>query len=367
MSTAWSVEPDAAEPSIQNEFVAPWALPGEEIPVLIEWTPHDAFESVHATVPKGFQVIRSLNVVNLIESDSGLEATALSNPGYVGFYLKTIAIPDELITKAPLSVSLVGKGGRLLVRNYQLTIVRPKLEFKAQPTEVVLYDLPRITSPENLPIRIQLRHTGLGVIKLEIQCRFRGELISQKEDVLKAVIKRVVALLPEITRESDEAPNTSEPRAPSEKREVNIDFADGFVEEVKGLVLDNLSGDRLPGEFHDEAELVTVRKMLSEMDYEAFSEIVRDEVYTLYFRRFLEEVRRYPSDYTELRGGPSRVTIDNATRQIDVTISYSDSQGNAYPPLATSIKVDDQRTHRNPLAVPVGVEIETRLLGGLGV
>jgi hypothetical protein len=357
---------NAVEPRIVV-FVAPWALPGEEIPILAQWEPETAVTGFRLEIPEEFNVTESHNVSESSTQGGTLTATKLERPGYAAVYIKTDRIPPGVMSKNPLRISFMTVDGSEIQRTHVLSIVRPLVEFVGEGPELVLREKDLQSSYGSPPLVLRLRHTGLGVVNLQIRCRFKGLIISQNQDIIRAVVQRVMGLLP--THEVAQIAKPDESVMSMAKNaglEVEIDpLKPESVEILYDQVMDFLSGGELPADLTSEAGLDEIKETFAHIDMDAFNELVHGQLYTLYTRYLIDGIRRYPSDFSEIQGGPAGVRVDSITNEIHVEVKYTDSQGNRYDPIETKVTVRDLREHRRPVMLPVQVDIETKLLTGL--
>lgn len=353
---------DDAADVLLKDFVAPWVLPGEEMPLVLEWSPSVAFESASLVLPEGFEVAHTVNIARYTSSNGSVEIQSLEVPGYLGINLLSKKIPDEVLTQCTGRLHLALAGGRHFDREYKFSVVRPKLEVVEWPTTVELLDKAESELQPVSPVVISLRHTGLGAITIEVKATFRGVIISRTEDILRAVLTKIISILPEETGQ-DSTKEAAQKAAKDHGLDIQIDpMRDDYVAFLYEQLLKISQGETLPAEILGDLNTDEVGKLLLEIDLPTFNRIVNEQVYTIYIQRFLEQIRRYPSDFAEIEGGPPSLAVEAATTSADVKVSYSDVRGNKYPDIEGHIELRDARKKRKPTLVPMVMKVETQLL-----
>jgi hypothetical protein len=348
-------------------FVAPWALPTEEVPILIQWTPDHAVEWFEFQIPEGFTVVNHHNIAQFKVDKGVITASDFRFPGFAAVYLKCHRVPDEVICRVPFLIKFRTNGGRETTQTHNLTVVRPMVEFAEGQTELVITEKSLEASPDKTPLVIHLRHTGLGVVNLQIRCWFRGQVISQNQDIIRGILRRAIELFPEKERAKlSERDGRVAKEAKDARLEIEIDpLQSESVERIHDQLMELLSRGSLPADLTSDVSAEELKTMFEKFDTTAFNELVQSQIYTLYTRYLLDGIRRYPSGFSEIQGGPAGVRVDATTDEIRVQVKYRDSQDNEYGPIESRVLVNDRRENKPPIMLPVRVDIETRLLKGL--
>lgn len=359
-----SAPAEAVEVSVQ---AVPWALPGEDTPILLQWDAVSPLERVELELPLGFRVEKALNVADLTSNGQMVVANEFESPGYAVVYVKNTEIPSEVLTRSTVSVIFRGCDGKETKRQCFLTIVRPKLESVSAQSEVVIDDKTESTMSERSPIEVALRHTGLGMVSIEMKAKIRNRIISQSQDVIRNLIQKMIELMPSEETESLTKPDGAlQDAARKAGVEVEVDrLADEAVTAIHDQLMAFLSSGQLPDDVAPREVIDELKEAFATMDMTAFNNMVTGQITNMYTRYVLERIRRYPSDFSELEGGPSGIRIDPTVNEFRLTVKYTDSVRNEYPPIEATLSVRDMRTKKTPLTVPIAVKIETQLLTGL--
>lgn len=364
MGVHGEVVSEGAGPTIES-VVAPWALPNEGLPLLFQWMPEDSISSVTMHVPNGFKVVRLLNGEKQgRDEDKSWEVKPL-HPGFVGFHLVNTRSPDNVVDGSKCEVEFKVTSGETITRAYRLNTVRPRLELLSAPKEVLI-ESPSVEDHEKVsPVEISLRHTGLGFIQIQVKCTVKGLVVSQSDDVLRGLIRSISELetVPETTNRTIRDKRTVD-GAKSAGLEVEIDpMSESEIEQIKHQVLNYLDTGVLSDELSSPEAINELRDFFSTVDPKILNDLVRDQVFNLYTRQLLEGMRRFPSDFSEIEGGPTRARLDSTMREMRVTLRYSDSQGNSYETIEVTLPITDRRADKNVVAVPLKLNIENKLIG----
>jgi hypothetical protein len=350
-------------PSIDS-VIAPWALPNEGIPLLFQWTPEDAIAAVRIRVPDGFRVAKMLNVAEESKQEGDLCRAKPAYPGYLGVHLANTRLPEEIVSGTECDVNFELAKGGLLNRRFRLTTVRPRLELLSAPTEIVLQDLAEAENHQAQPVVLSLRHTGLGFVQVQLKCTVKGVVVSQSDDVLRGLIRGIL----ELQRASGKVEGTirdPETEALAKKAGLEVEMepiSETDVEQVKNQVLGYLDTGALSDQVTGPEALGALRDFFATVDPKTLNELVRDQVINLYTRQLLEGMNRFPSDFSEIEGGPTKARLDSTMREMRITLNYSDSQGNAYEQIEVNLPITDRRTRKAAVIVPLTLNVENKLI-----
>jgi hypothetical protein len=362
--------PASAAPAI-SEFIAPWTLAGEEVPLLFQWEPADAIRELRVELPPGYEFLRAISARSVNVDGRWLVASDLSVPGYCGLYLRRVLPTQEVLSTVESEVRFVGSEGTFISRRVQLKTVRPKIEFLETPPELVLTDEMGSSQGTKSELVLRLRHTGLGSATLEIQCRVRGAIVSRNQDLFEDVLRRVITLL----RKGGGRDRAEYDRAKSKTKhdlgvEVDVDpFSEEDMQRLRGQLMDFLKDGTLPTDLAEDAHLDQVAAYVNQVDLNELNELFREQLFFRLTRQILEGMGRFPSDFTEIQGGPASVFLGGPGSRLTVTIRYADQTGNQYDPIEAHIPIRDERKRLPgpglPKMIPIKLNIETALIQGL--
>ena len=358
-----SVTARSPTPKIEA-VIGPWALPNEEVPVLFQWSPEEAIESVSLKLPPGFEVNQALNAKQSPKSVSVSWMGKPDSPGFMGFYLTNRTSPESVVTTSPCEVTFDLRGGGHVSKEVRLNTVRPRLELLSAPKTVRLQS-PKNDQPNLSPAAtIRLLHTGLGFVQIQVKCTVRGQVVSRSEDVLRGLVKSIADLQRQAAappRSAVDSDTASAMKAAG--LEVAVEpMSEGELERVHNDLEEFLRSGAVPEELSSPEALEDVREFLSSVDSKILSDLVRDQVFNLYSRQLLEGIKRFPSDFSEIAGGPTRAIIQSRANEMKITLTYSDSRRNTYPPIELTLPIQDERTDPGVAVIPVMLRVENRLI-----
>ncbi|HEX9429543.1 MAG TPA: hypothetical protein VF944_04130, partial [Candidatus Bathyarchaeia archaeon] len=183
--------PSVSDPYRVSLTVAPWALPGEQIPVGIVVSARRPCQTIVVEWSPGLQLIDKINIALSKEKGRKLRISRLSSGPfdgacYCGIVLAHPAFPSSAVTFGDVKVQVLFKDGTKLESAQITRIGRPFLDLVDRPERVVL----RSDIEADLPIR--LKYQGFGDIEVRIQAKFKGKIVSHGDSLVYEIARRLL-------------------------------------------------------------------------------------------------------------------------------------------------------------------------------
>jgi hypothetical protein len=171
-----------------SEFVAPWALPNEKIPIHLIWESEFSYDIIRVRLPKEFKVHEFLNVEDYLIEGSTILIKKLMTPNYFGLVLYSTEIYKEILTRKEILVEFLFQGQVKYKHTFTARIIRPKLQIIEAPKIIVVKEG---IDPRKL-INFSVKYSGLGRARIRIEATHLGEIISHTESLYYQILKRIV-------------------------------------------------------------------------------------------------------------------------------------------------------------------------------
>ena len=331
---------------LTDSYVAPWALPNERFPIHAVWATPSSVDQIEINGPKDLKVTSAYNC-NI--KDISPETTTLTKEApwdFVTVFLKYDRIPKENLSRIPVVVHFLSRGRVAHVARLSATIVRPRLEILESPAEVELTD----TSDTTPVISANLRQSGFGPIRINIEATFQGRIVTEKTLLARRIAQSMIKS------------GLAEPQPiPKETGLTNVgidpSFRDDIVEEVDRLLREGPSASDV-----DEPALKGFAETIKKRGPEAFMQFLKSVVETWFIDYLLNAIRSHPGEYAELVGGPARAVIESKMDSINVLLTYFDTMGNTYEALHFKTAIKDMRLKQSAVAVSLNVALQADLL-----
>ncbi|MEE9506170.1 MAG: hypothetical protein V3V98_03395 [Thermoplasmata archaeon] len=338
-------------------YVAPWALPGETIPLYVEWEPTDDEDfRFRVELPEDSQFERATNVKRMTKRKHRLYINELEGEGFFGIHFSPPRTQKRLIKTRRIIINrLVGR--KVATRRVlRFRTVRPKLELVKCPTEIVVTDRTARTKALN----VKLRQLGAGFVRIEVSVYAGGRILSSHEDLiwnfLRAMIEKEIISKEDLKRMRMEY-GLKEPTV-----EVSDQLIGKLEEEFRSLLETVPSLDEESGlEFASE----TIQG-LKDIDPVKFIELIVEQFELFLTGELIRALNKYPGDKSMLIGGRASASLSKSVDRIDVAIRYRDSVGNEYDPIECEIDVRDKREKFKGELIPVNITVKKAWLQSLG-
>jgi hypothetical protein len=337
-----------------SEYIAPWALPNEEIPVHLMWKSEKKFDQIHV-LPAANMLIKELyNVKDSITSNSETIIKELFSPNFFGFTVISNKLTNKKHEKKEIIVKFLANGKVVHSRSFIANIYRPELSIMEKPNSVTLRDN---SDPEEL-LDISLKISGFGSIEVTTEVSFGGKFEPSIEPLFQEMARRASAMyrkgdLTDTQNSLDVIP-ISKDASSLRKRKMEINPL--FIRKTTRALIDQLK----KGEF----------TLINENDIEDFKKWVKKEKNKKHLQRVLSEhleniiiesilyyFNKYPTEGVALHGGSPSVIIRNAVQELRIRFKYRDSMLNEYDPMPVEIPVQDLRVDKcRELKIPINIK-----------
>ncbi len=338
-----------------KSYIVPWALSGENIPIHIEWAKNMRFDQIHIKIPDDFRFVDFLNVdkVNIIGSRATIskliESTSPDAPLYFGFVISSTRIYDKLkIAKKVLVEFLYGDE---IIKSLKLyaRIFRPTLKVIDAIEKIEL-----IGEQVKWKIPLHLKYIGFGDIRLKIEAKIGGRIVSQGESIIYELLRRAWAA--DIFSDKNIQKGKEE-----KKRDIRVEPT--FIQEIS----EHLQKRIETGDLYDifemmgEEDVEDFKRWLSDVKTkDRFMEVIYSRIEDLLLDLLIDLLERHPTDNVRLASAQTKIKtkIELPIENINIRLKYTDLIENEYPPVEIPIKIEDKRVDKRNTVIEIPIIIE---------
>lgn len=322
---------------IVSEYVAPWALPKEDIPLHLMWEPTICYDIIRIKLPPDLVLKEFFNVENYTQENSLYLISQLKTSNFFGF---TVASKEDFEAphiKKLVNIALIKNGQEIFSKDYEVNIFRPYVSFIKSPTVITVTD----DVQKKEPFWVTLKLSGFGNVQIRTEISSGGEFIERAEPLYREMVRKLVS-----------------------------SFRLGELEKTrKGIEINPLYLQNKVKEYIERIERKDFPLDVGEKDLESLQSWVkvpsnRDKMMEL-ISRHLESLLvdsllfyfdRYPTDNIQMPQGKPVMLIEKATQRIRIRFRYRDAMLNEYKPIEIAIDVDDKRKDKSvQQEIPVNI------------
>ena len=331
-------------PEIQNvftsEYIAPWALPKEEIPVHLMWNPTLHFDHIQILLPPDMTIKEFYNVESFEKLNSEIKVRKLYTPNFFGFVVATNEQTKQSHEQKEIAINFLADSkiqqSRVLVAN----IYRPKLSVIEQPETVVLKD----DSKLNELVTISLGLLGFGRMEIIEEVEIGGKFQPNVEPLFQEMTRRLTSTF------------RSEISSLEKRKKIKINPE--FVKQTTQAFIESIRSGAVPLKMNN-ADIEDLKKwMQDDSNYDKIVKVVSENLENILIDSLLYYFNRYPTEGVAISGGSLSVIIQSADENLKLRFKYKDSLHNEYEPVLVEIAVKDSRTKNRDkeLKIPINIK-----------
>lgn len=331
-----------SEINVLSEYIAPWALPKEDIPIHLVWESAFNFDTIQIDLPEDMILKEFFNVNSCDTKGQTINIQSLKSGNYFGFVTSTKNIFEEYHVTRDIHVKFIKKDEVIFTKIFRANIFRPYVTVQTPPTEITITD----TSRFNDLLHINLKLTGFGKITLHSEVITGGEFQTKNAPLFQEILINVLTTFHEGGLEFEDK---------------GIKINPEYIESQTEKYIEKIKMDGLPSAF-EEALITEFRDWVGdESNRSELMNIVSKSLEGLLVQSILFHLERYPETNVRMPEGRPSITMEKVTEQIRMNFRYEDAIGNEYEQIPINITVINKTT--KPLRehkIPVNIiwEIE---------
>ena len=333
---------------IISEYIAPWALSKEEIPIHLVWDPSFEYESIRIEVPSGLTIKDLFNVQSFEKGVSSVAINALKTSNYFGFLVMSQELPKEPHIKKEIKVEFISSNNVKYSHSFVANIYRPILSLIEPPKTVTFSDESDFKNLINIPLKLY----GFGRIRVRFEISTGGEFRTHAQPLYRELLRRMISTF-ELTDTSLE-----------KKGDITINAL--YLQKTSEAFIEKMKKGELPLDIRKE-DLDDFQKWVSDETNRAqLTDLVSRHLENLLIDSLLFYFEKHPMDYVELTQGNPITVIERATQELRIRVRYWDSLENEYEPVEISIPIEDVRKDKTrEIELPINIHWEQELINPL--
>lgn len=329
-----------------SEYIAPWALPKEDLPIHMIWKDEFNWDKIVVHIPPEL-VINEFYNVSKYEKEMFYEILELKTPNFFGFVVSTKDITNEMYERFEIIVHFIEQGMIKYEKIFFANVFRPILSLKEDPKPVYLED------KRKQVLDIQLLLSGFGKISMNVELLVGGKFVPRAGQLYEEIVRRIM------TTFSDENEVT-------EDKKIRIDTQ--YLTDKTKEYIEDIENGIIPEEI-DKAVIEEFYEWLkSGNNKDKISKLITQQLETLLIDSILYYLDRNPATDVEMPQGKPVLFIEKATHGVSVRFRYNDGMENEYKPLMIEVVINDKRKDKTKsLELPINIKWNYNEINPLGI
>lgn len=331
---------------IVSEYVAPWALVNEDIPIHFIWKPEPSLKTVRVKLPSEFSVVQVLNAEEYSfdpqDNQLSIDCNSLKSNNYFGLIVRSLKKYRKTLVRRPIETSFISHDIVLASRTINATIVRPKLRIAEAPKNLIIDDR---VNPRKL-FNLTVAHSGLGTAQIKTRVTTHGKIVSSTDSLFLEILKDLF----EDVLKQERAEETLEPK--SHGFRLDEKWLQATTQEIERYIRKG----NIPPEMRREATNRVLQLIENQKTKERVFRLIYTRLRSLLLGALLYYMDRYPEEDIDLPHGGTRTIFRSEVNKLVVRFDYMDSMNNRYSPVRAIINIDDRRTKKDKMfQAPINV------------
>lgn len=311
---------------ILSEYIAPWALPNEGIPVHLFWQPDFQYDTIIIKLPKDVILKDVFNVKSFEQKKSVITINELKTPNFFGFVISSKKLPEKQHKKEQIYIEFLSEGKTLYSHIFNINIFRPKLSLVEAPSKIVFTDDADVKNLLNITLEV----SGFGQIQIRIEVSTGGEFTERAEPLYEEIVRRMITVF----RTGEELKTEEEP----------IKINPLYLQKKAQEYVEKIERGILPSFEISKEDLMNFRNWIVDKENRRkIMELLSRHLENLLIESLIFYFDKHPADNVTLAQGRPATFIESATRQLRIRFRYRDALMNEYEPVEVSIPVEDKR------------------------
>lgn len=326
-----------------SEYIAPWALPKEEMPVHLVWTPENRFDQIQVLTASNITIKEFYNVQDFVTTNSETIIRKLYSPNFFGFTIISNRITNKTHERKEITVNFLAEGKKVQSRSFVANIYRPELSVIEKPTRLILTDNSDLKGLLNVSLKI----SGFGSMEIATEVSFGGRFEPNIEPLYQELARRVASM-------ARKAIPTSADEASSKERKIRVNPL--YVRRLTRTLIDQIRKGQLT--MLNQSDVEDFKKWTEKKENkERMQRVLAEQLENIIIESILYYFNKYPTESVALYGGNPSVIIKNAVQELVIRFKYRDAMLNEYEPTLVEIPVEDLREDKNrELKIPINMK-----------
>jgi len=317
-----------------NQYIAPWALSKEAIPLHCVWRPEKKLYKIRFKIPDNYKIIDTLNFSEYLYDDLDnkviIPITSLRSINYFGVVLCYPLIIDEIEKIDVINIEFLDFDENIIDElKFSSRLIRPKLKILNYTEKITVTDA---TSLKDL-IKFEILHQGFGTANLSINVEHSGKNISVIDSLYIDALNKIY----------DEVLNVVSDNKSISDYLIYDNANDHILNEIANAILSESKKNMLISTISNGDMNDIIKILQDETKKEQIHRIILKNLRSLILSALLYIAEKNPVEGIKLLYGQTAADLTDKIEELNIKITYFDSMGNMYPPLEANIIVIDKR------------------------
>lgn len=336
-----------SEINVLSEYIAPWALPREDIPIHLVWEPSFQYDTIIVELPEDIYLKELFNVDNYVDQGHTIVIDSLKTDNFFGFVISTNDIFEEYHVIRDIQVKFLFKSDVIFSKIFKANIFRPYVTVVEPPTEITISDTTRF---DNL-LHINLKLSGFGKISLYNEVITGGAFKARPEHLFQEIVRSIITTF-------------NEDDADFEDKGIKIDPE--YLEKQALEYIEKIKSGTLPLDVEEELIEEFREWVVDESNRSEVMNTITKSLEGLLVHSILFYLEKYPENNVSMPEGKPFINLEEVKEQIRLRFKYKDAMDNEYEQIPISINVINETT--KPLrehSMPINIVWEIERLNPL--
>ena len=332
---------------ILSEFIAPWALPKEDIPIHLVWEPSFQFDTIQVELPPDLILNELFNVNSYDTNGQTINIQSLKSENFFGLVTSTKDLFEEHHVTRDIHVKFKKTDKVIFQKTFRANIFRPYVTVIKSPTEITITDTSRF---DDL-LHIKLKLTGFGKISLYNEVSTGGEFKTKPDQLFQEIIRNMLTTFNDESLDFDDK---------------GIKINPEYLERQALEYIDKIKAGSLPSAIEEELISEFSEWVADETNRSEVMNIISKSLESLLVKSILFHLEKYPENNISMPEGKTSISLEEVTEQIRLKFRYNDALKNEYEQITININVINKTT--KPLrehGIPVNIIWEIERLNPL--
>lgn len=317
----------------KSEYIAPWALPKENVPVHIVWASETIFDFITVEVPPEIEFQDFYNVDSFQIKKNTLYINKLKTNNYFGFVVSSKNIINNKHEHYPIDIKVYNLNEVIYKKIFIINLYRPFLNIVGKSNSITLVD-----DMKNMFIEIELELSGFGHIQILTDIEIGGKFFERSDTIYREIIRRVI---------------TQFPNEFTDKSKKKILISPIYLERKTKEIIDNIYKRNIPLDVDEKTISDFYNWLENDINKSKISEIITRHIENLLIDSILFYLDKNPVVDVQMPQGIPSLYIEKATEEVRIRFRYKDSLMNEYDPILLTINVKDNRQDKKqPIEIP---------------
>lgn len=322
---------------IISQYIAPWALSREDIPIHLMWDPSFSYDNIIVNIPADMVLKEFLNVNSYSRQGTLYIINELKTRNFFGLTVASSNVIKEQHMTRKINIAFVLHDEEVYSHDFIAHLYRPQVSLIECPESITITGE---TRPEKL-LNITLKLSGFGKIQIRNEISTGGNFVERAEPLYRGIIRRMIS-----TFRLDDV----------KVEDKGIKISPIYLQKKTKEYIEKIEKGVFPLDIEEEVLEEFRNWVMNESNRQKVMELISKHAESLLIDSLLFYFERYPAENVQMPQGKPVMYIERATRKVALRFRYRDAMLNEYNPINTVVNIDDKRKDRTrSMEIPINI------------